>query len=90
MQQNWLTYEDDLKVRSLTDEEVREIQQLSTSCKEKFEISHDDDCFTIIDHIKVELHRCKENESEDDNLQNIAFEIGSLYGFLIVEKKNVG
>ncbi|MFF2795149.1 hypothetical protein [Lysinibacillus xylanilyticus] len=86
MQENWLVNEDNLKVRKLKSEEMDEIRSLSVLSQEKLKIVDIDDYLMSLDNIKLALSHYRENKLIDEEVEEIAFEIGSLYGS-IVEKK---
>ncbi|MGE7911732.1 hypothetical protein [Lysinibacillus xylanilyticus] len=86
MQENWLVYQDDLKVRTLKNEEMDEIKRLSILSQGNLEIVDTDDYLMSLDKIKLALSHFRDNKLIDEEVEEIAFEIGSLYGF-IVEKK---
>jgi len=86
MQENWLVYQDDLKVRTLKNEEMDEIKRLSILSQGNLEIVDTDDYLMSLDKIKIALSHYRNNKLIDEEVEEIAFEIGSLYGF-IVEKK---
>ncbi|MDM5248885.1 MULTISPECIES: hypothetical protein [unclassified Lysinibacillus] len=86
MPENWLVCQDDLKVRTLKSEEMDEIKRLSVLSQEKLEIVDIDNYLMSLDNIKSALSHYRDNKLIDEEVEEIAFEIGSLYGF-IVEKK---
>lgn len=85
MQENWLVNEDNLKVRKLKSEEMDEIRSLSDLSQEKLKIVDIDDYLMSLDNIKLALSHYRDNKLIEE-VEEIAFEIGSLYGS-IVEKK---
>lgn len=90
MQENWLVNEDNLKVRKLKNEEMDEIKQrLSIFSQGNLEIVDTDDYLMSLDKIKLALSHYRDNKLIDEEVEEIAFEIGSLYGS-IVEKNTVG
>ncbi|POZ55826.1 hypothetical protein LYSIN_00609 [Lysinibacillus sphaericus] len=86
MQENWVVYQDDLKVRELKRDEMDEIKQLSVLSKEKLNLTDSDDNLKSLDTIKLALANYRDNEIKEDEVVEIAFEIGSLYG-TIIEKE---
>ncbi|TKI50949.1 hypothetical protein FC756_27225 [Lysinibacillus mangiferihumi] len=86
MQENWVVYQDNLKVRELKTEEMDEIKQLSVLSKEKLALTDSVDNLKSLDTIKLTLSDYRDNEIKDDEVVEIAFEIGSLYG-TIIEKE---
>lgn len=86
MQENWLVHEDNLKVRKLKSEEMDEIRSLSVLSQKKLKIVDIDDYLMSLDNIKLALSHYRDNKLIDEEVEEIAFEIGSLYGS-IVEKK---
>lgn len=86
MQEKWVVYQDNLKVRELKKDEMDEIKQLSELSKEKLNLTDSDDNLKSLDTIKLALGNYRDNEIKDDEVVEIAFEIGSLYG-TIIEKE---
>lgn len=86
MLENWLVDEDNLKVRKLKNEEMDEIKRLSVLSQEKLEIVDIDDYLMSLDNIKSALSHYRDNKFTDEEVEEIAFEVGSLYGS-IIEKK---
>lgn len=83
MQENWVVYQDNLKVRELKREEMDEIKQLSELSKGKLDLSDSDNNLMSLDTIKFALGNYKDNKLTEDEVEEIAFEIGSLYGTMI-------
>ncbi|WP_432703136.1 hypothetical protein [Lysinibacillus sphaericus] len=86
MQEKWVVYQDNLKVRELKRDEMDEIKQLSELSKEKLNLTDSHDNLKSLDTIKLALGNYRDNEIKDDEVVEIAFEIGSLYG-TIIEKE---
>ncbi|MCH1624642.1 hypothetical protein [Fredinandcohnia quinoae] len=86
MQENWVVFQDKLKVRKLKNEEMNEIKRLSVLSQEKLEIVNIDDYLISIDKIKLELAFYRDNKIIEKEVEEIAFEIGSLYGTFIERK----
>ncbi|UPW81835.1 hypothetical protein [Lysinibacillus sp. Ag94] len=83
---NWLVNEDNLKVRKLKNEEMDEIKRLSVLSQKKLEIIDIDDYLMSLDNIESALSHYRDNKFTDEEVEEIAFEVGSLYGS-IIEKK---
>lgn len=86
MQENWVVYQDNLKVRELKRDEMDEIKKLFVLSKEKLNLTDSDDNLKSLDTIKLALADYRDNEIKEDEVVEIAFEIGSLYG-TIIEKE---
>ncbi|WBF54539.1 hypothetical protein HXV90_01020 [Lysinibacillus sp. JK80] len=86
MQENWVIFQDKLKVRKLNNEEMDEIKRLSALSQEKLELDNIDDYLISLDKIKLKLSYFRDNKINEEEVEEIAFEIGSLYGNIIEQK----
>lgn len=86
MQENWLIYTEEIKVRTLKSEEMEEIRQLAVLGKKKLELDGSEEDLLAIDAIQTALSQFKEHELTAEEIEEISFEMGSLYGSLIEKK----